>query len=88
MYPQQNDVIRRYTEQVILLILFLSTETDNRGTRKWKLLSFSDLQLFYANNKIRTPKFRKILHFMTSVWRYKTFDLAVNYFYKSMEEYL
>ena len=30
-------------EQVILLILFLSTETDHRVTRKWKLLSFSDL---------------------------------------------
>ena len=43
MYPQQNDVIRRYTEPVILLILFLSTETDHRVTRKWKLLSFSDL---------------------------------------------
>ena len=26
-YPQQNDVIRRYTEQVILFILFLATET-------------------------------------------------------------
>ena len=33
-YPQQNDVIRRYTERVILLILFLSTETDHRVTRK------------------------------------------------------
>ena len=33
-YPQQNDVIRRYTEKVILLILFLSTETDLRVTRK------------------------------------------------------
>ena len=33
-YPQQNDVIRRYTEQVILLILFLSTETDHWLTRK------------------------------------------------------
>ena len=43
MYPQQNDVIRRYTEQVILLILFLSTEADHKVTRKWKLLSFSDL---------------------------------------------
>ena len=42
-YHQQNDVIRRYTEQVILLILFLSTETDHRVTRKRKLLSFSDL---------------------------------------------
>ena len=34
MYPQQNDVIRRYTEKVISLILFLSTETDHRVTRK------------------------------------------------------
>ena len=34
MYPQQNDVIRRYTEQVILLMLFLSTETYHRVTRK------------------------------------------------------
>ena len=34
MHPQQNDVIRRYTEKVILLILFLSTETDHRVTRK------------------------------------------------------
>ena len=42
-YPQQNDVIRRYTEKVISLILFLSTETDHRVTRKCKLLSFSDL---------------------------------------------
>ena len=33
-YPQQNEVIRRYTEQVILLILFLTTETDHRVTRK------------------------------------------------------
>ena len=33
-YPQQNDVIRRYTKQVILFILFLSTETDHRVTRK------------------------------------------------------
>ena len=33
-YPQQNDVIRRYTEQVILFILSLSTETDHRVTRK------------------------------------------------------
>ena len=33
-YPQQNDVIRRYTEQVILFILFLATETDHRVTRK------------------------------------------------------
>ena len=36
--PEQNDVIRRYTEQVSLLILFLSTETDYRMTRKLKLL--------------------------------------------------
>ena len=43
MYPQQNDVIRRYTEMVISLILFLSSETDHKVTRKWKLLSFSDL---------------------------------------------
>ena len=34
MYPQQNDVIRRYTEQVILFILFLATETDHKVTRK------------------------------------------------------
>ena len=34
MYPQKNDVIRRYTEKVISLILFLSTETDHRVTRK------------------------------------------------------
>ena len=33
-YPQQNDVIRRYTEKVISLILFLSTETDHGVTRK------------------------------------------------------
>ena len=33
-YPQQNDVIRRYTEQVILFILFLATKTDHRVTRK------------------------------------------------------
>ena len=33
-YPQQNDVIRRYTEQLILSILFLPTETDHRVTRK------------------------------------------------------
>ena len=46
MYPHQNDVIRRYTEQVILFILFLATKTDHRVTRKWKLLSFSDLLLF------------------------------------------
>ena len=43
MYPQKNDVIRRYTEKLISLILLLSTETDHRVTRKWKLLSFSDL---------------------------------------------
>ena len=43
MYPQKNDVIRRYIEQVILFILFLPTGTDHRVTRKWKLLSFSDL---------------------------------------------
>ena len=59
MYPQQNDVIRRYTGQVILFILFLATKTDHRVTRKGKLLSFSDLLLFFANNEIRTPKFRK-----------------------------
>ena len=34
MYPRQNDVIRRYTEQVILFIVFVSTETDHRVTRK------------------------------------------------------
>ena len=34
MYAQQNDLIRRYTEQVILCILFLATETDHRVTRK------------------------------------------------------
>ena len=33
-YPQQNDVIRSYTEQVILFILFLATKTDHRVTRK------------------------------------------------------
>ena len=33
-YPQQNDVIRRYTEQVILFILFLATETDHKVTRR------------------------------------------------------
>ena len=33
-YPQQNDVTRRYTEQVILFILFLATKTDHRVTRK------------------------------------------------------
>ena len=42
-YPQKNDVIRRYTKQVILFTLFVFTETDHRVTRKWKLLSFSDL---------------------------------------------
>ena len=34
MYPQQNGVIRRYTEMVISLILFLSSETDHRVTIK------------------------------------------------------
>ena len=33
-YPQQNDVIRRYTEQIILHILFLATKTDHMVTRK------------------------------------------------------
>ena len=33
-YPQQNDVIRRYTEQAILFILFLATEIGHRVTRK------------------------------------------------------
>ena len=33
-YPQQNDIIRRYTEQVILFILLLATETEHRMTRK------------------------------------------------------
>ena len=33
-YPQQNDVIRRYTEQVVLFILFLATENDHKVTRK------------------------------------------------------
>ena len=33
-YPQQNDVIRRYTEQVILFILFLAIESDHGVTRK------------------------------------------------------
>ena len=31
---QKNDVIRRYTKQVILFILFLATETDRRVNRK------------------------------------------------------
>ena len=31
-YSEQNDVIRRYTEQVILFILFLATKTDHRVT--------------------------------------------------------
>ena len=34
MYREQNDIIRRYTEKVISLILFLSTEMDHRVTRK------------------------------------------------------
>ena len=33
-HSQQNDVIRRYTEQVILFILFLATKTGHRVTRK------------------------------------------------------
>ena len=33
-YPQQNDVIRRYTKQVILFILFLATETDDMVIKK------------------------------------------------------
>ena len=49
-YSQQNDVIRRYTEQVILFILFLATKTDNKVTKKWKQLSFSDLCLVYPYN--------------------------------------
>ena len=53
---RQNDVIRSYTEQVILS---LATKTDHRVTRKLKLLSFSDLFLVYPNNKIRAPKRRK-----------------------------
>ena len=32
--PQKYDVIRRYTEKVISLILFLSKETDHMVTRK------------------------------------------------------
>ena len=34
----------------------LATRTDHRVTRKWKLLSSSDLFLLYPNNEIRTPK--------------------------------
>ena len=33
-YSQQNDVIRRYTKQVILFILLLATTNDHRVTRK------------------------------------------------------
>ena len=33
-YLQQNDVIRRYIEQVTLFILFSATEADHRVTRK------------------------------------------------------
>ena len=32
-YPQQNDVIRMYTEQVVLYILFLATKTHHRVTK-------------------------------------------------------
>ena len=62
-----NDVIRRYTEQVIL---FLATKTYHRVTRK---LSFSDLFLVYPNNEIKTPK----RHKFDILWRYKTFAVEV-----------
>ena len=39
--------------------LFLAMRTDHRVSRKWKLLSISDLFLVYPNNEIRTPKSRK-----------------------------
>ena len=34
----------------------LALGTDHRVSRKWKLLSVSDLFLVYPNNEIKTPK--------------------------------
>ena len=54
--PDTNDV-RMTSSEIIHFILV--TRTDHRVTRKWKLLSISDLFLVYPNNEIRTPKFHK-----------------------------
>ena len=56
--------LEEYTEQVIL---FLATKTDHRVTRKWKLLSFSDLFLVFPSNEIRAQNVANLTFYDVSV---------------------
>ena len=56
-----NDVIMK------VHILFLAMRTDHRVSRKWKLLSISDLLLVYPNNEIKTQKVANLTFYDVTV---------------------
>ena len=45
----------------------LALGTDHRVSRKWKLLSVSDLFLVYPNNEIKTPKSCSLMFYDVTV---------------------
>ena len=59
-----NDVIMTSLEGTQFI---LAMGTDHRVSRKWKLLSISDLFLVYPNNEIKTPKIASLTFYDTTV---------------------
>ena len=66
-YPQQNDIIRRYTEQVILFILFLATETDHILTRSENCYHFLIYNFFMQIMRSEPRNFAKLTLYDVSV---------------------